>query len=119
MTEFTPFVFQILSQLLESHNEVGALPQAYKSILPPLLTPTLWESKGNIPALVRLLRAFLSRDAEGILNDGQLQPMLGIFQHLIGSKANDGFGFELLESIFEFVPLSVTDIFFLYRDGKS
>jgi exportin-2 (importin alpha re-exporter) len=89
---------------LELHNAED-FPDAYKALLPPLLTPTLWEQKGNIPALVRLLRAFLSRGAQAIVDANQLPPMLGVFQHLIASKANDTYGFELLEALFEFIPL--------------
>ncbi|GAA5939353.1 importin-alpha export receptor [Sporobolomyces koalae] len=105
VSEFTPFVFQILSQLLETHPP-SDMPDSYKVLLPPLLTPTLWESRGNIPALVRLLRAFLSRGANQIVAAGQVTPMLGIFQHLIQSKANDQYGFELLEALLESVPLA-------------
>ncbi|GAA5958061.1 hypothetical protein JCM21900_003574 [Sporobolomyces salmonicolor] len=105
VSEFTPFVFQILSQLLELHPTTSDMPDSYKVLLPPLLTPTLWESRGNIPALVRLLRAFLSRGAQQIAEAGQITPMLGIFQHLIQSKANDQYGFELLEALLEFIPL--------------
>ncbi|KAM0791591.1 hypothetical protein ACM66B_006034 [Microbotryomycetes sp. NB124-2] len=103
VSEFTPFVFQILSQLLELHGPAD-FPDAYKALLPPLLTPTLWEARGNVPALVRLLRAFLSKGAQTIVASNQLSPMLGIFQHLIASKGTDQFGFELLEAIYEFVP---------------
>jgi len=106
VSEFTPFVFQILSQLLELHP-AGELPDSYQVLLPPLLTPTLWESRGNIPALVRLLRAFLSRGAASIVANNQLTPMLGVFQHLLQSRTNDMYGFELLEALFEFVPLPV------------
>ncbi|KAK4706174.1 exportin-2 (importin alpha re-exporter), partial [Phenoliferia sp. Uapishka_3] len=98
VSEFSPFVFQILSQLLELHSS-SEFPDAYKALLPPLLTPPLWEQKGNVPALVRLMRAFLARGAGAIVEANQLPPMFGIFQHLIGSKANDQHGFELLESI--------------------
>ncbi|GAA5820705.1 hypothetical protein JCM11251_003120 [Rhodosporidiobolus azoricus] len=105
VSEFTPFVFQILSQLLELHP-ANDMPDSYKVLLPPLLTPTLWESRGNIPALVRLLRAFLSRGAEQIVAAGQVTPMLGIFQHLIQSKANDQYGFELLEALLENLPVA-------------
>ncbi|GAA5865792.1 hypothetical protein JCM8547_002779 [Rhodosporidiobolus lusitaniae] len=105
VSEFTPFVFQILSQLLELHP-ASDMPESYKVLLPPLLTPTLWESRGNIPALVRLLRAFLSRGGEQIVAAGQVTPMLGIFQHLIQSKANDQYGFELLEALVESLPIA-------------
>lgn len=106
ISEFSPFVFQILAQMLELHPP-HSLPSTYHALLPPLLTPTLWEQRGNIPALVRLLRAFLSRGAEGIVAANQVQSMLGIFQHLVSSKANDQYGFELLEAIVEHVPMSV------------
>ncbi|GAA5824131.1 hypothetical protein JCM5353_006154 [Sporobolomyces roseus] len=105
VSEFTPFVFQILSQLLELHPP-SDMPDSYKVLLPPLLTPSLWESRGNIPALVRLLRAFLTRGANQIVAAGQVTPMLGIFQHLIQSKANDQYGFELLEALLECIPLA-------------
>ncbi|BGP55866.1 hypothetical protein JCM8202_002291 [Rhodotorula sphaerocarpa] len=107
ISEFTPFVFQILSQLLELHPLSSGLPNMYSAILPPLLTPTLWESRGNVPALVRLLRAFLGRGAEQIVAAGQVTPMLGIFQHLCQSKANDQHGFDLLQALLESLPTSV------------
>ncbi|GAA5843511.1 hypothetical protein JCM9279_000773 [Rhodotorula babjevae] len=105
VSEFTPFVFQILSQLLELRS-ADDLPQQYTVLLPPLLTPALWESRGNVPALVRLLRAFLARGAAQIVQGGQVTPMLGIFQHLIQSKANDQHGFDLLEALIESLPIS-------------
>jgi len=110
VSEFTPFVFQILSQLLELRS-ANDLPQQYTVLLPPLLTPALWESRGNVPALVRLLRAFLSRGAAQIVQGGQVTPMLGIFQHLIQSKANDQHGFDLLEALVESLPMCV--VFFI------
>jgi exportin-2 (importin alpha re-exporter) len=36
---------------------------------------------------------------------GQLQGLLGIFQRLAGSKINDVYAFELLQALYEFVPL--------------
>lgn len=104
VSEFVPFVFQILSQLLETHAP-SEFPEAYKQLLPPLLTPALWDSRGNIPALVRLLRAYLAHGASDIVAANQVQPMLGIFQHLVQSRANDAFGFELLEAVVEHVPM--------------
>lgn len=90
--------------MLEQHTG-NDLPEAYLNLLPPLLTPALWEQRGNVPALVRLLQAFLARGAEGIVANNQLQALLGIYQKLISSRINDSFGFELLQSIFEHVPL--------------
>jgi exportin-2 (importin alpha re-exporter) len=55
---------------------------------------------------VSLLRAFLSRDAVAMVDAGQHIPVLGIVQQrLVPSKANDGWGFELLQSVVLHVPL--------------
>ncbi|RIB01856.1 chromosome segregation 1-like protein [Gigaspora rosea] len=102
VVEFVPYVFQIFSQLLELHTE-AQLPDIYKGMLPALLTPNLWESSGNIPALVRFLHAYLYRDSLAIIANKQLEPILGIFQKLIASKANDKYGLELLCSIVQYV----------------
>ncbi|CAG8707166.1 4269_t:CDS:10 [Cetraspora pellucida] len=102
VVEFVPYVFQIFSQLLELHTE-AQLPDVYKGMLPALLTPNLWESSGNIPALVRFLHAYLYRDSLAIVANKQLEPILGIFQKLIASKANDKYGLELLCSIVQYV----------------
>ncbi|RIA85430.1 exportin-2-like protein [Glomus cerebriforme] len=103
VVEFVPYVFQIFSQLLELHAE-PVLPETYRSMLPALLTPAIWENSGNIPALTRLLHAYIYRDASSIVINNQLEPILGIFQKLIASKANDKYGIDLLCSIVQYIP---------------
>jgi len=84
----------------------GGVPADYRTLLPFLLTPAIWSQKGSIPGLVSLLRAFLSRDAAAMVDTGQHIPVLGIIQQrLVPSKANDGWGFELLQSVVLHVPL--------------
>jgi exportin-2 (importin alpha re-exporter) len=101
--EYIPYVFQILAQMLRLHKGV---PVEYRALLPFLLTPTIWAQKGSIPGLVALLRAFLARDATAMVEAGQHIPVLGIVQQrLVPSKANDGWGFELLQSVMLHVPL--------------
>ncbi|POW10229.1 hypothetical protein PSTT_06235 [Puccinia striiformis] len=90
-------------ELRTNHSE--PLSDHYNDLLPPLLTPTLWELRGNVPALVRLLRAYLSAGAPRIVAENRISAMLGVFQKLIGSKLNDVYGFELLEALFEHVPV--------------
>ncbi|KAN0065033.1 importin-alpha export receptor [Thecaphora frezii] len=104
VAEFAPYVFQILAQMLELRKDEGGLPGEYAALLPPILMPALWEQRGNVPALVRLIKAFLKKDADAIVANGQLQSILGIYQRLIASKVNDGYGFELVEVVFEVVP---------------
>lgn len=52
--EYAPYAFQVVALLLELRPLPA--PPVYVQLLPPLLTPHLWEDQGNIPALVRLLR---------------------------------------------------------------
>ena len=63
--EFVPYVFQILSLLLEYHSQ-GDVPQPYMELFHFLLIPVLWERPGNIHALVRLLQAYISRGPQQV-----------------------------------------------------
>ncbi len=69
--EFHPYVFQIFAQLIELRP--APLPAMYMGIFPPLLSPVFWERHGNVPALVRLLRAYMAKAAAEIVAQGHLQ----------------------------------------------
>ncbi|CAO3609832.1 unnamed protein product [Mucor hiemalis] len=104
--EFTPYVFQLLAQLLEQHKG-NELTDAYIALLGPLLNPALWE-QGNIPALVRLLQAYLDKGVNSILSNNQLEPILGIFQQkLVYSRQFDHYGMLLLNTITTRVPINI------------
>uniref|UniRef100_A0A8C9PEW2 Exportin-2 n=1 Tax=Spermophilus dauricus TaxID=99837 RepID=A0A8C9PEW2_SPEDA len=106
--EFIPYVFQVMSLLLETHK--NDIPSSYMALFPHLLQPVLWERTGNIPALVRLLQAFLERGSNTIASTAADRPgLLGVFQKLIASKANDHQGFYLLNSIIEHMPPESVD----------
>ncbi|XP_059485387.1 exportin-2 [Neocloeon triangulifer] len=105
--EFVPYVFQLLSLLLELRPP-GNIPEPYMALFPCLLMPVLYERPGNIGPLVRLLQAFISRGATQISAE-QLPPLLGIFQKLIASKANDHEGFYLVQTILEHFPISAME----------
>jgi exportin-2 (importin alpha re-exporter) len=45
------------------------------------------------------------KGSKEIIQAGQLQSFLGVYQKLLSSKFNDHYAFELLKSIFEFIPL--------------
>ncbi|KAJ3030911.1 importin-alpha export receptor, partial [Rhizophlyctis rosea] len=128
VTEFMPYVFQLSSQLLEYHTGTG-IPEKFQPLLPMILTPTLWEASGewiakdsltfggncladvvgfvlvgNVPALVKLLKAYVHKGPEYLVQSNLLNQILGVSRKLIGSKANDHLGFELLQSVFECIP---------------
>ena len=96
--EFMPYVFQLFAALLEA-NPSGTLSEYYRNLIDPVLTPTLWTSKGNIPALVRLLTSIIPRGVSVIEQNNQLEKILGLFSQLIGSKSSETYGFELLECV--------------------
>ncbi|WVQ82556.1 hypothetical protein IAT38_004685 [Cryptococcus sp. DSM 104549] len=110
VVEFMPYILQILAQLLELHPPTE-LTSEYQQLLGPLLHASLWEQRGNIPALARIWKALLMRGADMIASQGQVQSLLGIFQRLVGSKVNDVFAFELVQGLYEFVPLEVMQPF--------
>ncbi|KAI9492718.1 Cse1-domain-containing protein [Zychaea mexicana] len=102
--EFTPYVFQLLAQLLD-HHQGQELSEAYIALLTPLLNPPLWE-QGNIPALVRLLEVYLAKGINTIVANNKLEPILGIFQQkLINSRQNDHYALALLIAVTKNVPI--------------
>ena len=110
IAEYVPYVFQVLAQLLEAHaahDKQRVLPGSYASLLPPLLMPALWEQKGNVPALVRLLKAYLAQAPGYFVEQARVEPCLGIYQKLISSRLNDVFGFDLLRALLRVLPAEV------------
>jgi len=92
--------------MLETHKDT--LPEAYRSLLPLLLTPPVWTQRGSIPALVRLINAFLAKDAARMEAEGQLKTVIAIIQQrLVPSKLNDQYGFELIQTMVEVLPPAI------------
>mmetsp|Transcript_3279 Transcript_3279/g.7208 ORF Transcript_3279/g.7208 Transcript_3279/m.7208 type:complete len:520 (+) Transcript_3279:2016-3575(+) len=102
--EFSPYVFQILAQLLEFRPSEAGLGEAYTSLFPPLLTATLWEKSGNVPGLTRLIQAYLKQAAPYLVSNNFLMPVLGIFQKLNSSRATEGSAFNLLSALLQYAP---------------
>jgi exportin-2 (importin alpha re-exporter) len=104
VSEFTPYVFQIFAQLLEYSVQGAPLSDSYKGMLQGCLSPVAWERKGNIPALTRLLRAYVQKSAVEIVSMGSFMALLGVWQKLVSSKANEQCSFELLSSVTRYIP---------------
>jgi exportin-2 (importin alpha re-exporter) len=94
-----PYVFQLFAALLEARPH-GPLSEFYKALIAPILMPTLWESRGNVPALSRLLSSIIPRSAADIVAQNQVEPILGIFQKLMAGKSKtELYAFDILEAI--------------------
>lgn len=102
----TPYVLQILSLLLELSP--SPISQSYGPLFAPLLLAVMWERKSNIPALVRIVQAYMRKGPTIVVSGNNLQSILGIFQKKFNkSKVHDHEGFYLLEAIVE--NLAITD----------
>lgn len=87
VTEFVPYVFQLLAQLLYYRPAAG-LSDAYKALFPPLLSPVLWERKGNIPGLMELFQSYIRKGMGDVVAGGFLVGLLGIFQKLLSARVS-------------------------------
>lgn len=110
--EFIPYVFQLFSALVEA-NPTGTLSDYCKGLITPILMPTLWESRGNVPALVRLLTSIIPRGAQGIVQNNQIEPILGIFQKLVSTKTHEAHAFELIENVISSLPFKALEPYFV------
>mmetsp|Transcript_11685 Transcript_11685/g.49963 ORF Transcript_11685/g.49963 Transcript_11685/m.49963 type:complete len:1008 (+) Transcript_11685:289-3312(+) len=113
VVEFAPYVFQLLAQMIETRTKsVGLrndpLPPAYLAIFPALLAPALWDRQANVVALVRLLEAYLRKAPAEIAAgaENRLTGVLGVFQKLVASRAQDHQGFFILNAFAECLPLA-------------
>lgn len=99
-----PYVFQLLSLLLEVREGKGLIPDPYLALFPCLLSPTLWDRPGNVTPLIRLLCAFVRQASDKIQAEGKLMAVLGVFQKMLASKNNDHEGFYLLQNLITHYP---------------
>jgi exportin-2 (importin alpha re-exporter) len=111
--EFIPYVFQIMAALLEA-NPSQPLPTEYHPLIAPILGPTLWEQRGNIPALVRLLSAIIVRATNELVTGGQVENVLGIFQKLVATRTNEAYGFDLLECAVSAFPPAALEQYWVH-----
>ncbi|KAF5733505.1 Exportin-2 -like protein [Tripterygium wilfordii] len=99
VTEFLPYAFQLLAQLVELNRP--PLSQSYMQIFVLLLSPDSWKRTSNVPALVRLLQAFLQKAPHELTQEGRLTKVLGIFEMLVLSSSTDDQGFYVLNTVIE------------------
>lgn len=99
ISEFFPYAFQLLAQLVDLN--MPPLPQHYMGVFNILLSPDSWTRSANIPALVRLLQAFLQKTPNELNQEGRLSNVLGIFNRLVSASSTEDQGFYILNTVFE------------------
>lgn len=111
MTEFTPYVIQIFSQLLLCRRNATSLSDAYKSLLGPIVSPMLWERKGYVPALTDLLCSYIVRGINDIIVGNHLLAILGVFQKLLSLKSTEVYAFKLLDVLLMHTPVECLGVY--------
>uniref|UniRef100_A0A1J3EFA2 Exportin-2 n=1 Tax=Noccaea caerulescens TaxID=107243 RepID=A0A1J3EFA2_NOCCA len=104
IAEFLPYAFQLLAQLVELN--IPPLAPGYMQIFLLLLSPESWKRSGNVPALVRLLQAFLQKAPHEVTQENRLSQVLGIFEKLVSSPSTDEQGFYVLNTVIEYLDYS-------------
>ncbi|KAL4622151.1 hypothetical protein ACB092_06G277300 [Castanea dentata] len=107
VTEFFPYAFQLLAQLVELNRP--PIPPSYMQIFEILLSPDSWKKASNVPALVRLLQAFLQKAPHELKQEGRLIKVLEIFNTLISSTSTAEQGFYVLNTIIESLEYDVIE----------
>ncbi|CAI4210317.1 unnamed protein product [Parascedosporium putredinis] len=96
VTEFMQYVLQILAQLLESSPD-SSISANFGALLDPILNPPMWEVRGNVPALARLLAGLIPRASKEIIG---------------GDKMNQLYAFDILEATVKAYEGNVLDNYF-------
>ncbi|XP_019091483.1 PREDICTED: exportin-2-like [Camelina sativa] len=104
VTEFLPYAFQLLAQLVELSRP--PLSKTYKQIFEVLLEPKSWEVRGNVPALVPLLKAFLQKVCHEVT---WMSQVLVIFNNLVSSPSTDEQGLYVLNTVIEYIDYSLIE----------
>lgn len=104
--DLTPYVYQLMAQLIEARkNDAALLWQRYGSQFADLMVATHWERFANIPALTRLLSAYI-RFAPTYVAES-LPAILGIFQRVNDLKTLEKHAFKIILDIFASIDRSV------------
>ncbi|XP_075669283.1 exportin-2-like [Castanea sativa] len=107
VTELFPYAFQLLAQVIELNRP--PIPPGYMQIFENLLSPEPWKKASNVPALVRLLQAFLQKAPHELKQEGRLIKVLEIFNTLISSTSTAEQGFYVLKTIIESLEYDVIE----------
>ncbi|OTA25494.1 hypothetical protein BTJ68_12383 [Hortaea werneckii EXF-2000] len=106
--EFKPYVFQLFAAMVAS-NPSPTVSTQMQQLVQPALTPSYWDSKGNVPALNRFLCAIIPKAAEQIAAANQTEAILVIFQKLVSSKAYETYAMDLIETVVHNFPVTALE----------
>jgi exportin-2 (importin alpha re-exporter) len=105
IAEFWPYAFQIFAQLVNLSQP--PLSQNYMQLFGVLLSNATWDRPPCVPALVRLLRAFLRKIPNELNQEGRLSNILAIFRSLLSRSSTEDSAFYMLNTLVENVVFDI------------
>ncbi|CAL4918693.1 unnamed protein product [Urochloa decumbens] len=105
ISEFWPYAFQIFAQLVNLSRP--PLSQNYMQLFGVLLSNATWDRPPCVPALVRLLRAFLRKIPNELNQEGRLPNILAISRSLLSRSSTEDSAFYMLNTLVENVGLDI------------
>ncbi|AQK63426.1 Exportin-2 [Zea mays] len=105
ISEFWPYAFQIFAQLVNLSRP--PLSQNYMQLFGVLLSNATWDRPPCVPALVRLLRAFLRKILNELNQEGRLPNILAISRSLLSRSSTEDSAFYMLNTLVENVGFDI------------
>lgn len=106
--EFIPYAFQLLAQLVELN--IQPISPDYMEMFLLLIAPNptnSWRSSHEVPALVRLLQAFLQKAPHEVTQKNLLGQVLGVFDKLVKTPSTVEQGCYVLNTVIEYMEYGV------------
>jgi len=107
VTDFIPYVFQIIGTYLLCYPE-GTTPSSfYIEKYSYFIQAQLWQPQGNIPALAFLIRSYIIKLPNLIIDS--IEQILGICQLVLPMPLSHIHAFYIIIAIFQFMPLEFSN----------
>jgi len=105
--DFMPYCFQIVGLLLDLTPPDQVKP-FYADLFRQMFATDLWRAPGNVPALLRLLRAYFVKHQafSGLIAEGA-QLIFERFQFTLGHRKLGHSAFTLLSAVFKYLPFDL------------
>jgi len=102
------YTFQIYASFLDLAPP-GTIGAAYENMFPSLLAPALWERHDTVPAVSKLVQAYIRRSGEKFGTNPQLLQVFNIFQSLLSNVETDTEAFNIVTALCQSLSVSELD----------
>jgi len=107
VVDFFSYAFQIFASFIDLAPQ-GSLSAAYENLFPSLMAPALWERHDTVPAISKLVQAYIRKVGAKFSTSPQLMQVFGIFQNLLSNIETDSEAFNIVTALVQ--SLNATDL---------